>query len=414
MRSIISRVLRGRAIGRSLLLVRSRRGATLLLVAAGSVLIFGISGLALDSARGYVHRLRLMRAVDSAALMGAKNIRSGQSQAVTQALAAATANGVTTGVGGAVVTTAISVNAEGEVTFAVTARQPLPTTLMRVLGIQSLQVAAGAVAAVPPLDLVLVLDQSYSLEIAGSWDELQDAAKDFVDYFDDSMDKMGMVSFQTVADDRFDLGHNFTSPIKNRINQMDSRGYTNTAEGLRLAYDQITGSSVRERSAKVVIFFTDGRPTAYRTVSGTDRILTIRQTNPISRFNGYYNNPGSLDIDTIDHDTWPDGCRGSTSCLNWWGWWAARAASNYARQRGLDVASQIRGEDVYVYTIGLGDPNTDPAFLPDQDYLRQLANVGGMSNSNQPAGRMYFAPSANELEAVFNQVAQDLIIRLAQ
>ena len=78
------------------------------------------------------------------------------------------------------------------------------------------------------------------------------------------------------------------------------------------------------------------------------------------------------------------------------------------------MASQIRGAGVLVYTIGLGDPGQNPAFVPDQQYLRQLANVGGMSDSSQPAGRMYFAPSAAELEEVFDQVAQDLLVRLAQ
>ena len=55
-------------------------------------------------------------------------------------------------------------------------------------------------------------------------------------------------------------------------------GYTNTGEGLRLAHVQFQSGVVRDRSAKVVVFFTDGRPTAYRGVEGpvwdkSDRIL---------------------------------------------------------------------------------------------------------------------------------------------
>jgi len=391
-------------------LARSRRGATLIIIAGGSLLIFGVAGLALDSARGYLHRLRLVRAVDSAALMAAKNVRQGESEAVDQAQAAAKANGVTNGVGGTVVTVVVSSNAEGEVIVEVTARQPISTTFMRLFGIDQIYVAASAVAAVPPVDLVLVLDQSYSLQVARAWDDLQDAAKDFVDYFGDTMDKLGMVSYHIVADDRFELSHNFTSPIKNRINQMDSRGYTNTAEGLRLAHEQITGSSVRERSAKVVVFFTDGRPTAYRSVSGTDRIYQIQQTDPISNFRGYFNNPETLDIDAINHNTTPDGCAGTSTCDGV----SAQVAYDYARQRGLDVASQIRGAGVLLYTIGLGDPGASPAFQPDPAYLSLLANVDGMTDSSQPAGRMYFAPSSAELRDVFDQVAHDLVVRLAQ
>ncbi len=391
-------------------LVRSRRGATLIIIAGASLLIFGISGLALDSARGYLHRLRLFRAVDSAALMAAKSVREGESEAVNQALAAATANGVTTGVGGAVVTVVVSSNAEGEVIVEVTARQPIPTTLMRLLGIEQIQVAASAVAAVPPVDLVLVLDHSYSLQIAGAWDDLQDAAKLFLAYFSDTLDMLGMVSYQIVAADRFAIRHNFTSAITSSINGMDARGYTNTAEGLRLAYEQITSASVRDRSSKVVVFFTDGRPNTYRSVSGTDRVYMVQQTDPISGFHGYFDNPETLNIDYVSHNTTPDGCDGTSTCDGV----SAQDAYAYARQRGLDVANQIRGADVLVYTIGLGDPSASPAFQPDQDYLRLLANVDGMTDSSQPAGRMYFAPSAAELRDVFDQVAHDLVVRLAQ
>ncbi len=47
------------------------------------------------------------------------------------------------------------------------------------------------------------------------------------------------------------------------------------------------------------------------------------------------------------------------------------------------------------------------------DYLRLLANEDGAASGSQPAARAYFAPSASELDDVFNQVAQDLLVRLA-
>ena len=75
----------------------------------------------------------------------------------------------------------------------------------------------------------------------------------------------------------------------------------------------------------------------------------------------------------------------------------------------------MREEGVYVYSIGLGNPNlSDPLWQPDMNYLAQIANVDGMSDPSQPFGRAYFAPSSNELRAVFEQVASDLLVRLAQ
>jgi hypothetical protein len=50
---------------------------------------------------------------------------------------------------------------------------------------------------------------------------------------------------------------------------------------------------------------------------------------------------------------------------------------------------------------------------PDLDYLRQLANEDGITDPTQPKGKSYFAPTADDLRAIFNLVARDLIVRLA-
>ncbi len=70
-------------------LVRNTRGSVLMLVAAGMVFMLGMTGLAVDSARGYLTRLRLVRAVDAAALTGARTLRAGEALALEQAKAAA-------------------------------------------------------------------------------------------------------------------------------------------------------------------------------------------------------------------------------------------------------------------------------------------------------------------------------------
>jgi hypothetical protein len=78
------------------------------------------------------------------------------------------------------------------------------------------------------------------------------------------------------------------------------------------------------------------------------------------------------------------------------------------------MADAIRGQGITIYVIALGDPGQpDPLLTPDLDYLRVIANEGGITNSSQPEGRMFFAPSASQLQSVFNLVAQDLLVRLA-
>ncbi len=396
-------------------LVRNTRGSVLMLVAAGMVFMLGMTGLAVDSARGYLTRLRLVRAVDSAALTGARTLRSGETAAREQATAAAYANGVGPAINGATLNISITTDEQGESTFEVSASQTIPTILMRLLGIDHISVSANSVAAVPPVDLVLVIDQSGSLWTVGAWDDLQAAAKEFIRNFDDDIDQFGLVSFQTGAASRFQLAHGFRMALATEINGMSSAGYTNYGEGLRLAHEQITSSDVRDRSAKVVVFFTDGRPTAFRgTIGGRDRIMTTAQELPPEHLGGYYNNPDALPIDGFTSAT---GCRNVTYCSTWTEQAAPQPTASDAltHDLGRQMASQIRGEGVLLYTIGLGNTMySDPAFQPNQAFLQELANVDGNTNSRQPAGKSYYAPSASQLRSVFSQVAADLMVRLAR
>ncbi len=396
-------------------MVRDTRGSVLILVAAGMLFMLGMTGLAVDSGRGYLTRLRLVRAVDSAALTGARTLRSGEAIALEQATAAAYANGVGPAINGATLDMRVDTDAQGESTFEVSAARTIPTILMRLLGVDHIDVRAKSVAAVPPVDLILVIDQSGSLGTVGAWNDLQAAAKEFVQQFDDDIDQMGLVSFQTRAANRFQIAHGFRTSVTSEIDGMSSAGYTNYGEGLRLAHQQITSSDVRERSAKVVVFFTDGRPTAFRgTIGGRDRIMTTAQELPPEHLGGYYNNPDAMPIDGLTSAT---GCRNVTYCSVWTEQSAPQpvAADALNHDLGRQLAGQIRGEGVLLYTIGLGNTTySDPAFQPNLDFLQELANVDGMTNSGQPAGKSYYAPTASELRSVFNQVAADLMVRLAR
>jgi hypothetical protein len=396
-------------------LIRDTRGSVLVLVAAGMVFMLGMTGLAVDSARGYLTRLRLVRAVDAAALTGARTLRSGESVALEQARAAAFANGVGSSINGASLSMNVDTDELGESTFEVSASQTMPTILMRLLGIDHINVRANSVAAVPPVDLILVIDQSGSLGTVGAWDDLQAAAKEFIRHFDDDIDQLGLVSFQTRAANRFQISHGFTTSIASTINSMSSAGWTNYGEGLRLAHQQITSSDVRERSTKVVVFFTDGRPTAFRgTIGGRDRIMATSQQLPPERLGGYFDNPDSLPLDRMPSAS---GCRNVTFCSTWTEQSAPQPVASDAINHdiGRQMADLIRGEGVLLYTIGLGNTTySDPAFQPNQAFLQELANVDGSTNGSQPAGKSYYAPSALELRAVFNQVASDLLVRLAR
>ena len=125
---------------------------------------------------------------------------------------------------------------------------------------------------------------------------------------------------------------------------------------------------------------------------------------------GYFNNPDQLNPDRLANP--PNGCRNVSRCFNFW---RESTVRNTARQNGVIQANALRSQGVIIYSIGLGNPNTNnPILAPDMAYLRLLANENGATDPNQPRGKAYFAPSAAQLQQVFDAVAQDLLVRLAR
>lgn len=372
------------------------------------VALLGFLGLGLDSARGYVTRSRLSRAVDAAALGGARTLRRGQDAADARARSMAAANGV---VPGSNVSLAISfgTNAEAERTITVTATETIPTMFMRVLGQDNLTVTSRAVAAVTPMDMVLVLDQSGSLTTEGAFDELQAAAKDFVGRFSDDIDQVGLVSFQVRAEHKFQLDQPFTSAIRGRIDQMQGVGDTNSREGLRYGQQQLQGPNIRPRAIRILVFFTDGRPTAFRgAIGGVDRNIAV-STTQTGRVRGYFNNPDTYPA--MNSTATPNGCASVTTCFTW----NENTVRATARTQALDRARTIRQDGIYIYSIGLGNPNNpNPLLSPDMPFLREIANEGGIVSGSEPQGQVYFAPSAAELDDVFESLAEQILVRLAE
>jgi hypothetical protein len=399
--------------------IRDDRGAALVIVAGAMVVLLGMAGLVIDSGRAFLLKSQLSRAVDAGVLAGARSIRAGEATARRQVIAVAEVNGVVVGEHGVSLSVDFGMTPAGENTITVTARRPMQTALMRLLGHDIVDVASTATAVVPPIDLVLVVDQSTSLSDMGAWGPLREAAKELVTYFDDDLDQLGLVSFGVRATHRHQLSHNFTLEVVRAIDEMQPIYWTNAAEGLRLAREQITGPAARTQAVKVVVFFTDGQPTAARTsVGGEDRIITARDHDPTGRtIGGYYNNPDAI---PLDRPVSPDGCRSGEErifCPEWTEAGPAPhgpVARNLARSKVIAEAARIRGEDVYVYTIALGNPDAENELMrPDVDLLRFISNEQEIASSTEPRGRTYFAPSVAELRAVFRQVAQDLVVRLS-
>lgn len=379
----------------------------LVFIALGAVVLIGIVGLTFDGGRDMLERSYLGRAADAGALAGARALRQGQAAARQAALALAAANGESAALG-ATINVAFSKNNFGEDVVTVTASRNLPTTFMRVLDINTMGAVATASATVPPLDMALVLDQSGSLGAANAFDDLQAAAKTFVGMFSEQIDQLALSSFQVRAGEQFALNQPFKAPINARINQMVSAGDTNSGEALRIGYEQLKVPAVRPRSVRVLVFFTDGRPTAFRGIlGGQDRAMAV-STTITGRVRGYFDNPDALPLNVI---ATPSGCAGVATCFGF----NEAAVRTKARTNAEDQANIIRNDKIFIYSIGLGDPKlSNPILQPDMDFLRRIANENGIVSASQPQGKAYLAPSAAQLDDVFRAVAQDIVVRLTQ
>ncbi len=159
----------------------NRRGAVAAFIAAAIIPLVGALGLATDTARGYMVRAKLGEALDAAALAGGKNIFSANRDAdINMYFAANFPEGwMQANVDGPTIT----VNADKTV-LHLAATATIPTTFMRVLGFQTMTIAAETEVTrqVDMLDLVITIDMSGSMgqpltKIAAA----RDAANSLVD-----------------------------------------------------------------------------------------------------------------------------------------------------------------------------------------------------------------------------------------
>lgn len=386
--------------------VADERGSILVMTGIALAALLGAAGLALDFGRIYIEHARLSGAADAVALAAARALREGETAAREQALAIASANGLTNGEDGVSIGLTFGTNPEGEQTVRVDVSSTSTALylLRPLVSENSFTVRRSAVAAVQPIDLVLVLDQSTSLSMANAWDDVQRSSKEFVRLFDDRTDQVGLVSYFLRGVERRKLQHQFTMRVTQAIDQLGTVEGTNMGEGLRLARVQMESPQARDRSVKVVVLFTDGRPNAFRgNIGWNDRILMADSDNA---HKGYFNNPDALPHDWVPD---PDGCVGKYECHSY----SPRKTDEEAARSAIKRAEQLRAKGIYVYGIGLGSLS-HPWLKPDLDLLRALANEDGRVNRKQPQGKVFFAPSPADLQAVFHQVARDVQTRLVQ
>jgi Flp pilus assembly protein TadG len=290
---------------------RSERGATVILFSFMVVTVMApLIGFAVDGSICYWMKTKLSSSVDAAALAAARSLSLAadsnalQTQGASTALQYFNANFQPGTMGTSLpsvsqaspcadnsnpCTTVDKSNAQ-QLTVTVQATVAVPLYFLRILGHSSTNLSDTGQSVRRSANVMLVLDRSYSMVQAGACNTLVTSAQNFVNYFVDGRDTLGLVTFHVTASYDYTLSTSFKSgspTLSSTIGQIACTGYTNTDEALNLAYTQLHNLN-QPNALNVIVLFTDGQPDSFTAQSFT--VKSFADT----RYDWTYGNTGNL------------------------------------------------------------------------------------------------------------------------
>lgn len=420
---------------------KKEAGAVLLTVALFLTLLLGFTALGIEAGRWYLIRAELSKSVDAGALAGARNISNPHVDPTTLAEEYTAENFPigflgTPGSG----TGSASFNAEmlenGKI--LVNGHASATAVLAQVLGFNQIPVSSAGVAQKRPVEIMLVLDRSGSMS-GQPFADLKVAAKSFLDFFADTQneDKLGLISFAASVKVERALGTNFVTPLKTAITAMSAGGYTNAEDAIDqadgpLGFTNQNGVPGENRVQQFLIFFSDGRPNTFRwsfTYKGVTYDAVASQAGNCDpgdansmRLNLAMPNreadlPGPIRLEPTGDGVFPASRCGVNKLTLKWNIFDTRPVPGYsstacgipdrvlgdytcklASTLAVEHARELKDKGLIIYSIGLGQ-NIHTQFLAD------------LATSPE---QVYMAPTSAELRAIFQQVAQDIKLRLVQ
>jgi len=438
--------------------ISNRRGAILVIFAVALVALIGFAALGIEVGQWYITQAELSKAVDAAALSGAANISNPYVSVTALAQDFGMANFKpgyldTPGTGTGTVAFTATTSPGGILT--VTGQTSAVALLAGIFGIKYVATSSSGTAQENNVQIMLVLDRSGSM--AGTPEtDLQNAAKAFIAYYQDTqaVDMIGLVTFATSVTVNYPLGTYFYTPILNALNAMKATGATNAEDALAQAganFADQTQIPPANRIQQYIVFFTDGRPTAFRGTfesNGTNYDAVLCSTgNCDSSSDSLYSQMGSSSIEndwyntnTLSPSPTGDGLPvGTTKCAagkqypyskinTKWGSFASYPISSLgavsyptycsnntsqlltllngqngyicttAHQMAIDNVNQLKARFVQFYAIGYGNHI-------DSTFLGKVA-----SGSNY----LFITPDSSQLQSILSQIAKDIKLRLIQ
>jgi Flp pilus assembly protein TadG len=250
----------------ALTFARNEEGFTLFYMAVFLVVLLIFVGLAVDTGRAYVVQAQLSKAVDGAALGAARMLNSGNPQ--TEAGTIYRANFPAGWMGTTSSTSPTdagffqldTVAATGVNVVTVSASAVVPTTFMKLANFQEVTVHATGEATRRMVDLSLVIDVSGS--IGWKWPYVRDAARMFIDSFDEASDRLSLVLFSNGGSVEYPMpaGRGFDKDVlKAEVPNTLPGGSTAMVQGLYRGWDELRSVPNGQQSGlRVIVLFTDG------------------------------------------------------------------------------------------------------------------------------------------------------------
>jgi Flp pilus assembly protein TadG len=225
------------------------------------------TGLAVDGGRAYVVKAQLTKAVDGAALSAARNLNSGSPRNEAEKIFRANfpdgymgVSSVTNPTTDANFFDLTTVPATGVNIVTVRATAVVPTTFMRLANFQQVTVSSVGEAQRRMVDLSLVLDVSGS--IGSRWPAVRDAAREFINAFDASADRMSLTLYSYGANvvRPMPAGRGFDKvAMKAAVPNALPGGTTSMPEGIYRGWDELrTVPGGQQSGLRVIVLFTDG------------------------------------------------------------------------------------------------------------------------------------------------------------
>ncbi len=397
-------------------------GQILVLFALVLPLLLLFMGFGIDFGFGYLEKAELAKASDAVSLAVMRNLGRGETEATAIGDSEFALNFPANSdllVSAPTVSITYSSDSYDDPIVNVQATAKIRTFFIGLAGIKTLTVTGYSQATRPPVILSLVLDKSGSMNLNGGATALPPAAKNFLGYFIEGTDRLGEISFSSIATQDVQISQAFQAPIQNSLSTMSFGGATYAQGGLLDAQAQVTGvSNPPPNAVPVVVFFTDGWANTNQDIFG-GKLVNYGGCSPVEASAGWCgaffcmdpttgnvisSSPGSVGVchgarDFAAHDP------GITNPAQM----NTTNVSTDAKYRAVQLANTMRSQGITVYSIGLGDKI-------DETYLQEVANdpASPEYNPNEPSGLAEFSPTASELDTAFQAIASKILLRLTQ